>query len=107
MKMPLIFDENGDISLYWSVQDAQRGIEVIDVKNGEYVAYDAAGRLLSLDTSNLGAIDIRCIESESLHTDEVLVALKRYLEARVKDLDFQNMKLLELLQIIADRNLGN
>ena len=46
---PFVIDENGDVSLYRSVEAAARALEPIDVKNGEYVAYDSEGFVLALD----------------------------------------------------------
>lgn len=107
MKMPLIFDENGDVSVYRSIRDVERNIEVIDVENGEYTAYDATGRLLLLDVSNSHTINIRCAEEEPLHINEATAALQRYLNARMHHLNLENMKLSELFQVIEDNKIEN
>ena len=49
VKPPVVIDENGDVSLYWSVEAAARALEPIDVKNSEYVAYDSEGFVLTLE----------------------------------------------------------
>jgi hypothetical protein len=48
MKLPIILVEHGDILIFRSVEDAELALEPIDVRNGEYVAYDAEGRTLVL-----------------------------------------------------------
>lgn len=48
MRLPIIVNEHGDVSIYRSVEQAERALEAIDVQNGEYVAYDAQGRPLVL-----------------------------------------------------------
>ncbi len=49
MTPPIVIDENGDVSLYRSVEAAARALEPIDVKNSEYVAYDSEGFVLTLE----------------------------------------------------------
>jgi hypothetical protein len=48
MRPPIVLDDHGDISLFLSVEAAARYIEPIDIRNGEYIAYDSAGFLLEL-----------------------------------------------------------
>ena len=48
MKLPLIIDEHGDVNIYNSIKSAELYLEAIDVKNNEYIAYDANGLLLNL-----------------------------------------------------------
>ncbi|QMU61548.1 MAG: hypothetical protein GKR92_07500 [Gammaproteobacteria bacterium] len=48
MKLPIILNENSDLLLFSSEEELTSYIEPIDVKNNEYVAYDANGKLLSL-----------------------------------------------------------
>lgn len=48
MRLPIIVNEHGDVSIYRSVEQAECALEAIDVQNGEYVAYDAQGRPLVL-----------------------------------------------------------
>lgn len=48
MKAPIILDENGDVSLFATVEEAARFMEPIDVRNSEYVAYDSEGYRLTL-----------------------------------------------------------
>ena len=48
MKFPIIIYEHGDILLFTEVNRACDYLEPVDVKNNEYVAYDADGNLLEL-----------------------------------------------------------
>lgn len=48
IKLPIIIDEHGDISIFLSVAEACDYLEPIDVKNNEYSAYDSEGRCLKL-----------------------------------------------------------
>ena len=107
MEMPLIFDENGDVSLYWSLKDAQRNIEAIDVKNDEYVGYDAIGRLLSLKAINLQSSEISLAEDRPLHAQDVVVALRRYIAERQTRKDLESFSLTELLAIIETNKIKN
>ncbi len=50
MKMPIMVNENGDVSTYASVEEAEKNMEAIDVENGEYVVTDGDGRQLTLKT---------------------------------------------------------
>jgi hypothetical protein len=49
MRAPIYVDENGDITSFESVEEAQMYMEPIDVRNGEYVVRDADGRTLKVD----------------------------------------------------------
>lgn len=79
MQMPLVIDENGDVSIHWSLEDAQRSMEVIDVRNSEYVGYDAAGRLLSIVARNSQQIEISLAENQPSHIQDLERVLRRYL----------------------------
>ncbi|MBB1062172.1 hypothetical protein [Marilutibacter spongiae] len=48
MQPPIVVVESGDICVFPSVDAAARYLEPVDVRNGEYVAYDSAGFLLKL-----------------------------------------------------------
>ena len=48
MKMPIVIIEHGDVFMFESVEKAEMALEAIDVKNGEYVAYDGNGYPLAL-----------------------------------------------------------
>ena len=46
MRLPIIVNEHGDVQVFESVNDAETALEAIDVRNDEYVAYDADGQRL-------------------------------------------------------------
>ncbi len=46
MEPPIIVDNKGDVSIFDSVEKAERYLEPIDIRNDEYVIYDREGRLL-------------------------------------------------------------
>ena len=47
LELPIIIAESRDIIFYDRVCDAELHLEAIDVRNQEYVGYDAKGRLLT------------------------------------------------------------
>ena len=49
LKLPIIICELMDIDVFETVESAELCLEPIDVLNGEYVGYDADGRLLSME----------------------------------------------------------
>ena len=48
MKTPISINENGDISSFASVEEAESYMEPIDVEHGEYVVTDSVGHVLSV-----------------------------------------------------------
>lgn len=48
MKTPIFIHENGDISSFASVEEAESYMEPIDVEHGEYVVTDSDGHVLSV-----------------------------------------------------------
>lgn len=46
MQPPIVVDNKGDVSVFDSVEKAERYLEPIDIRNNEYVIYDGEGRLL-------------------------------------------------------------
>lgn len=49
MKTPITIDENGDISIFATVEEAEHYMEPIDVEHGEYKVFDADGRQLLVE----------------------------------------------------------
>lgn len=88
MKTPLFIDNNGDILVFESVQDAENWIEPIDVRNGEYEAFDAEGCLLRLTLEKepgfwkfaRETVKISSAENEPSHADELRKRLLRFLK---------------------------
>ncbi len=48
MDLPIIVDEHGDLMVFASESELSDYLEPIDVKNGEYTAYDSKGEQLAL-----------------------------------------------------------
>jgi hypothetical protein len=74
MKTPIIIYEHGDISFFESVQDVERYLEPIDVKNDEYIAYDSEGRLLQLSVEHRTPVDrvvLSYSETQPMHALEL------------------------------------
>ncbi|MBC3862029.1 hypothetical protein H8K32_07975 [Undibacterium jejuense] len=107
MKMPLIIDENGDVSIYWSLKDAEQSIEAIDIQHNEYAGYDATGRLLSFSVKDFRTIQICVAENMPSHVHELIVALRRFIEARMKWANLDDFSLDELLQSIEVNGIKN
>jgi hypothetical protein len=107
MKFPLVFDEHGDVSLYWSLEDAERSIESIDVRNGEYVAYDANGRCLLLDAQGSRNVQISIDESVAVKLDKLTAALIRYVGARARYDGLDQLSASELVRLIETKRLTN
>jgi len=87
LKLPIIIDENGDISVYSSREEAQVNLEPVDVLNNEYLAYDADGHLLQLVVIKKKGIlfsremvEINYPDISVDHADELVEKLKNYLE---------------------------
>ena len=49
MKPPIIVSDPGDISIFRSAEEAERYLELPDVKDGQTIVYDSEGRRLSLE----------------------------------------------------------
>lgn len=81
MKPPYFLNESprpdlrGDLSLFESENELLSYVEPVDVENGEYFAFDAEGRLLSLTVHN-GQVRLSDGEAEPRHAD-VLARLLR------------------------------
>lgn len=86
---PIIVVDDGDLIVFKSAHDAERGLESPDVMNGSYVAYDCEGRLLRLEVPDPGnwsglLIDVKPVkvtaaEAKPTHAGELAAAVKAYL----------------------------
>ncbi len=76
MKTPIVIDENGDLSVFETIEHAQQSLEPVDVRNMEYVAYDRDGILLSLEVRGPdGRVFIEDGDPRADHSDELRKAL--------------------------------
>ncbi|MCH8543992.1 MAG: hypothetical protein LAT61_10520 [Alcanivorax sp.] len=93
MKTPIVVYENGDVSIFRSVADAEVGLESIDVINDEYVAYDATGYLLDLKVISesrsawfgfsktyVNRVKIELAEGRPEHASDLEYVLKAFLQ---------------------------
>lgn len=78
VKAPIIVDENGDVNIFESIEDAERYLEPTDVENNEYTAYDSQGRLLRLIATH-PRITIESAELEPSHISQLHTILQRFL----------------------------
>lgn len=87
---PIVVDENGDLTIFNSVAEAEGHLEPVDVANDEYVAYDAKGRRLRLEidprekvrgfvVSNDYGVKIRLMEGQSSAEPALRSALLRFI----------------------------
>ncbi len=94
IKPPIIIaDKMGnDLSIYPSIEDARQDLEAVDIMNGEYVGYDAEGRLLILDVARekrpilfglfrvpIDTVRIRSFEDEPQHEALLRKTLIQYI----------------------------
>lgn len=77
MKTPIITSENGDVCFFGSVLDAVSYLEPIDVLNGEYLVFDADGRLLSAIPTEPVVILVEP-EKPSHNTDQLETILRSF-----------------------------
>ena|SRR5690606_9792484 len=79
MQPPIFLDEHGDISLFASVEAAARYVEPVDVRNGEYAAYDSSGFLLKLVPAEQ-VVRISGYLSDQPHRDQLEQVLRSFVE---------------------------
>ena len=76
----------GDIAVFGSVEDVESQLEVVDIRNEEYLAYDSVGRQLCLMVEN-GAVKISAVEKEPSHVEELRQKLSAFLiAAKIPDI---------------------
>ena len=86
IKLPLIINESGDVTLYNSVFDAEQNLEPIDVHEGRYKGYDGAGRLLRIECFG-NNVKIELAESSPSQIHELYQLLKHMVEFFGKSCD--------------------
>ena len=98
IKPPVIVDEHGSAMVFESIDDAERYLEPIDIRNQEYVAYDSEGRLLRLIASDF-QVTVEAVDLEPQHSSrvrELLVGLLEY--TGVESSVLQGKSLQELVE---------
>ncbi|MFN3569620.1 MAG: hypothetical protein ACK4VX_05060 [Polaromonas sp.] len=94
MKFPIVIDENGDLSFFTSKELAQKWLEPVDVEAGEYVGYDAEGRLLSITAVDEHSVRIGLQETAPTHAlvlKEKLLAFAQKIPAAAQAGDLQGL----------------
>jgi hypothetical protein len=115
MRLPLIVDSNGDLSVFREVRDMERYLEAADVHNNEYVVYDSEGRLVQLGTEwapiqmlsgllkeNIEVVRLVSCDPEPNHADELSDRVRRFLAGVGCDLPAET-PLLELVRTLEHR----
>ena len=113
---PLVVDSGGDISLFRDARALERGLEAIDVQNGEYVVYDSEGRLVALTTEEVPtrvlfgllrgkaeAVRIASAEPEPAHASELGAKLRAFLERLGEEASLSATSLPELIERLRER----
>ncbi len=78
--LPIFLDEHGDITAFYSVLDAERYVEPIDVHHHEYIGYDAKGYRLQLSAAK-NTVTITLPDNSELRAADLEQALRRWLLA--------------------------
>jgi hypothetical protein len=92
-KPPLVIRSSGDVFFCRSIEAAERELEAVDVRHGEYTGYDRDGRLLLIDvitetvpiffglgTAAIERVRIGVAEKEPTHMAEARAAVLGYLD---------------------------
>ncbi|MBE9160316.1 hypothetical protein IQ265_26365 [Nodosilinea sp. LEGE 06152] len=96
IREPIILDGDGGADVFRTKEEAERFTEPIDIKNGDYIAYDAAGRLLHLSISPDGFRGQLVLpDSPENRSTELAEALRTKLRhiAAVRDVPFNSTRL--------------
>ena len=80
---PIFVDNRGDILTFRSVRYAESWMKPIDIRNREYIAYDASGGLLALSADRC-RVFVSLAEQEPTHSVPVEKTLRDFIRA-VKD----------------------
>lgn len=89
MKPPIFIENNGDITVFASLQAAENWVEPIDVRNNEYEAFDSEGRRLRLEVQKREGflkvgheyVQVTEVESEPAHAADLRERLQTFLKA--------------------------
>jgi len=109
MKPPIVISEHGDVTVFASVEKAAQDLEAIDVRNGEYVAYDSEGKLLNLrvcvSQSNWirrEIIELEDAEELPAHQDELKKILSEFL-IQIGCCPTEQTSLSDLIKMFSDK----
>jgi len=82
-------DIPGDVWIFLSLDELLRGVEAIDVLNGEYFAFVSDGREIRLHADSEYSNVVAAIEDTPHHSRDLETLLKRYLSTMSTDGRFQ------------------
>ncbi|MPZ96282.1 MAG: hypothetical protein GEU96_15560 [Propionibacteriales bacterium] len=101
---PIVTDEDGDINIYPSADEAQRDMEAIDVRDGVYMVFDSKGNRLAVTTEG-EAVRIEIDPTSSTDPDDLARRLRQFIlrvgPERVGLADPENAGLQELVDSVA------
>ena len=93
---PIFIVEDLDVGVYASIHDVERHLEPIDIRNQEYVAYDAVGKLLRLGI-NGNRVTVLPAEHKPSHASKLKKTLCDFLKAIKKPVTDDQRRKLSLL----------
>lgn len=98
---PIIIIENGDISIFKSLDKVYSYLEIIDIENNEYLAFDSKG--LSLDFQIIGENKkyFNFLESE-YNIEKLSFEIIQFLNRLQINKEFENLTLSELINLLID-----
>ena|SRR5215204_1884251 len=100
MKPPIFVYEPADLSVFESIAAAELGVEPIDVRNNEFLYYDAEGRILeaSVVTDERGIERTLITGSDAFNKPGLKHALVEFFSAlHYSRPELENMELFELV----------
>lgn len=84
MRPPIIVDDNGDMVIFESLDEAQKYIEPTDVDSGDCLAFDSEGRLLRAEVVTraliLRRVRLQPAEQEPTHAGLLRSRLVEFFE---------------------------
>ena len=96
IKPPIIVDETGYITVFETIEYAERYLEPIDVEEERFVAFDSTGRLLRL-TATPRSVHVEAAEEVPNHAEVVRELLIEFLNTYVpNDPQLSSLSLEEL-----------
>lgn len=97
---PIILYNWGDVEVFASVEQLEDYLEPVDVKNGEYLAFDSEARILEVLVESGDRVVVRPATGESRFQAQLAHMLKWFLE-RSKKVPPAGGTLPELVQAVA------
>jgi hypothetical protein len=96
MQLPIVVDENGDVSVFLSKYAAERKLEAIDVLNAEYVGVDGDG--VPLDIGVINEKVVISLKDESPQPERLRNLLIHFLSA-IEPNEWDKLSTTDLLNL--------